>query len=328
MFPGCAVRDGGAPLVLKGIIVKSIRSYFLTALAAAVLCGGTVNARADAAGEYRSIIGELKAAMKNRTMSPVAYTDLVESRFGGFLKKYPDAPEAADAHLTLGQIYSRIGRFEDAVRHLGSFLGMRAGKPASELAVAKVILAGCHVSLENFDTAARIYRELVDSGRRIDPRVRKAASKELARIGTLKKLKIGFPAIEFSAVTTEGKRIKLADYRGKVVLLDFWASWCMPCKQELPNVKRVYGKYNKKGFEIIAISLDNDGAAFTSFVKEQNLPWPQVFDGKGWMGGVGQRYAVNSIPATFLLDRSGIIRQKGLRGEMLDKAVRDLLAEK
>jgi peroxiredoxin len=133
---------------------------------------------------------------------------------------------------------------------------------------------------------------------------------------------------DFSEKDTAGKPLSIANYKGKVVLLDFWATWCPPCRAELPNVIKTYNAYHNKGFEIIGISLDKDSAKLASFTKEQNMTWAQYFDGLMWQNKLATKYGITSIPATFLLDGQGTIIGKDLRGEELDKAVAKALAKK
>ncbi len=134
-------------------------------------------------------------------------------------------------------------------------------------------------------------------------------------------LKPGVPFPDFTETDLDGKPISIAAYKGKVVLVDFWATWCGPCVAELPTVLKAYEKYHDKGFEIIGISLDSDKEKLTSFIKQKNMPWQQFFDGKGWQNKLAGQYGINSIPATYLLDKDGKIIAKGLRGEALDTAV-------
>ena len=124
-----------------------------------------------------------------------------------------------------------------------------------------------------------------------------------------------------AAVDLDGKPISLADYRGKVVLLDFWAVWCGPCLGEIPRIKAVYEKYHDKGFEVIGVSLDEDAAALREFIKEKDMPWRQILDGQRWAGHLVQQYGVRSIPAPFLIDREGKVISVKARGSLLDELV-------
>jgi peroxiredoxin len=133
---------------------------------------------------------------------------------------------------------------------------------------------------------------------------------------------------DFEEKDLAGKPLSVANYKGKVVLVDFWATWCAPCVGELPNVIKAYEKHHSDGFEIIGISLDQDEKKLKNFTKEKNMTWQQYFDGKGWGNKLAGKYGVQSIPATYLLDREGKIIGKDLRGPALDEAVTTALAKK
>lgn len=133
---------------------------------------------------------------------------------------------------------------------------------------------------------------------------------------------------DFNEKDVAGKPLSVANYKGKVVLIDFWATWCGPCVHELPNVIKTYEKHHAKGFEIIGVSLDQDEKKLTNFTKEKNMTWQQYFDGKGWQNKLAAKYGVTSIPATYLLDADGKIIGNGLRGEELESAVAKALAMK
>lgn len=141
-------------------------------------------------------------------------------------------------------------------------------------------------------------------------------------------LAIGTKFPDFQEKDITGKPMSIASYKGKVVLVDFWATWCVPCVLELPNVLATYEKHHAKGFEIVGISLDQMEQKLTDFTKEKNMPWQQFFDGQAWQNKLAQKYGVNSIPATYLLDGEGKIIGKDLRGEDLEKAVAAARAKK
>jgi peroxiredoxin len=140
-------------------------------------------------------------------------------------------------------------------------------------------------------------------------------------------LAVGTAFPDFDVKDLDGKPLSVAGYKGKVVMLDFWATWCGPCVGEVPNVAAVYAKYHDKGFEIIGISLDRDGdkTKLTTFTKEHNMPWRQYYDGKYWTNELAVKYGVQSIPATYLLDGSGNIIGKDVRGPALEPAVKKAL---
>ncbi|MCE5231569.1 TlpA family protein disulfide reductase [bacterium] len=148
--------------------------------------------------------------------------------------------------------------------------------------------------------------------------VKEAAAQKLKTLGM-----IGKPVdIKFTAL--DGRKVDLAALKGKVVLIDFWATWCVPCVQEFPNVLKVYNQYHDKGFEIIGISLDADGNALKKFIKDKNVPWPQYFDGKEWENQISSRYGVDSIPAMWLVGKDGNVATLKAR-EDLEANIKTLL---
>ncbi|HXF41780.1 MAG TPA: TlpA disulfide reductase family protein, partial [Blastocatellia bacterium] len=117
----------------------------------------------------------------------------------------------------------------------------------------------------------------------------------------------------------------LEKHRGKIVLLDFWATWCIPCRADIPEVRKIWKQYGGDQFLIIGISLDSNRALFDGYVKEEQLTWPQYYDGLGWGNALARLYGVYAIPHTLLIDQDGVIQATGLRGEDLSAKVDELL---
>jgi peroxiredoxin len=150
----------------------------------------------------------------------------------------------------------------------------------------------------------------------------KAANK---KVDAIKGTMIGFKANNFTQNSPEGKPIKLSDFKGQYVLIDFWASWCKPCRMENPNVVSAYNRFKSKGFTVLGISMDNNKELWTAAIKADNLTWQHVSDLKGWGNEVGILYGVKGIPQNFLIDKEGKIVAKNLRGAELDEKLAEII---
>ncbi|MFL0298816.1 TlpA family protein disulfide reductase [Aquirufa novilacunae] len=150
----------------------------------------------------------------------------------------------------------------------------------------------------------------------------------VANLQRLQGVNEGAMAPEINLATPEGPNLALSSLRGKYVLIDFWASWCGPCRRENPNVVKTYAAYKDKGFEIYGVSLDQDREAWLKAIEKDQLVWKHVSDLKYWSSAGAQAYQVNSIPQTFLLDKEGRILAKGLRGAALDQYLAQLFKDK
>lgn len=164
---------------------------------------------------------------------------------------------------------------------------------------------------------------------KLDPKITGTQlAKDLkTNLDSLKKADIGSPAPDFSAPTPTGEPMSLKDALGKYTIIDFWASWCKPCRLENPNVVNVYNKYHAKGLNIISVSLDKaeQKDKWLQAIKDDKMDWYHVSNLQFWQDPIAKQYSVRSIPATFLLDENGIIIDKDLRGAALEAKIATLL---
>jgi thiol-disulfide isomerase/thioredoxin len=188
---------------------------------------------------------------------------------------------------------------------------------------------------------AQLYREVIRNDAKADELVKQLLAdykgtdfadtlgKEQEAAAAAKKIQdalaVGSKFPDFDEKDVAGQPFSIASHKGKVLLIDFWATWCGPCRAELPNVLATYQKHHPEGFDIIGVSLDEDQSKLTDYVKTMNMTWPQFFDGQGWKNKLAVKYGIESIPATFLLDGDGKIIGKDLRGEDLEAAVANAL---
>ncbi len=145
------------------------------------------------------------------------------------------------------------------------------------------------------------------------------------KVESMVNLFVGDPAPEFTLNNIDGNPVALSSLKGKIVLIDFWASWCKPCRAENPNVVKAYNKYKSKGFDVMSVSLDKDKNRWLAAIEQDNLSWKNhVSDLKAWGSVVVPMYGIEGIPFTLLIDKDGIILGKNLRGEDLEKKLAEV----
>lgn len=149
----------------------------------------------------------------------------------------------------------------------------------------------------------------------------------LTAVSAAAQLRTGTMAPEISLPDTKDSVVNLSSFKGKVVLVDFWASWCGPCRAANPSVVKLYNKYKGKGFEVFGVSIDSKKTAWVKAIKQDRIKYTQVNDVAGWYSKVAETWGVNEIPASFLLDKTGKIVAFDAEGAVLDKLVNELLQQ-
>jgi peroxiredoxin len=178
-----------------------------------------------------------------------------------------------------------------------------------------------------FNSPGANIARIKDLFNKLDPKLKETTQgkKIQQRIANFTDLSIGNIAPDFSAPTPDGKTASLKQSLGKVTIIDFWASWCGPCRKENPSVVALYNEFHSKGLNIIGVSLDKDGKKWMEAIEKDGLTWTHVSNLQFWTDPVAKMYNVNSIPATFILDAEGKIVAKDLRGEVLRAKIAELL---
>ena len=236
----------------------------------------------------------------------------------------PDAPEnvRADAGLVLLQLASLDfdrSRSEEAARSLAAAIQKFIDTHPDDARIPVLRMTEAQ-AMENYDPdrARKLYTELSGND---DPELSGAAK------GALELMAMRTTPLDLKFTAVDGSEIDLAALRGQVVLVDFWATWCPPCVEEVPELVATYEKFKDQGFTIVGISLDEDKGALEKFTTENKMTWPQFFDGKGWENEMAKRFKIQTVPTMWLLDREGKLIDANPRGR-LEEAVAAAVAAK
>lgn len=209
----------------------------------------------------------------------------------------------------------RIGDYHDLLREVKSKLT----HPKSRSVVFMDLALG-YRDEGNSQKAKELFQKVVDLGA-VPPMIERAKG----YLYELESLAVGEKAPDFEAETAGGEKIALSDLRGEVVLLEFWASWCAPCRPEIPHLKEVWSKYRGEDFRLIGISLDKNREDMMRFIEEEGLKWPQILVEKGWEGELANLYHVETLPKAYLIDREGRIAARDFRKKEIKEEVRQLM---
>lgn len=201
-----------------------------------------------------------------------------------------------------------------------AFIDSNAASPASLIPLGKLKVD------QDFDSFRKVRDGLIKTFPQSEytKQVATVVGQREAQLEREKVTSVGGEAREIALNDTAGNPVSLSSFRGKYVLVDFWASWCRPCRAENPNVVRMYNKYKDKGFEVFSVSLDNKKSRWVSAIAKDQLTWTHVSDLKGWKSAAAQLYGVQSIPYTVLVDPEGNIIAKQLRGAALESKLQEI----
>ncbi len=288
---------------------------------------------ANAAEVYGKLTKEIENLSKDvvASNSPEKQATIfkqIEGKLVAFRTRWPNTPEANDAGFQLGALNFGMQKYDVSTKYLNEYLGKTTAKDHEQAGFAHFYLAESYKAQGKYDLTEAEYKVILAKFSDVNSQLTDVTRGNLDNLATERKLAVGGEPVDFNVKSTDGKMLSPAAFKGKVLLIDFWATWCGPCVAEMPNVKNVYSKFHPQGFEIVGISLDQSRDRLDQYVKTNQIMWPQYFDGKWWNNDVAVRYGIKSIPTTILVDKAGKIRYKSLRGKQLENAVQQLLAEK
>lgn len=233
------------------------------------------------------------------------------------VNRYNEARNKGDA-TTMSAVQMEYQNMEKEVKSsLDNFIKTHSKSAVSGYAIYYNFQNANNVPAEELERVVGLLDKSI-----LDTKYGKLAQEKLNQLrGTT----IGYPALNFAQADPSGKMVNLTDLKGKYVLVDFWASWCGPCRAENPNVVNAYNKYKDKGFTVLGVSFDQNKDKWLQAIEADKLAWTQVSDLKGWGNEAGKLYGISSIPQNLLLDKEGKIVAKNLRGPELDAKLEEII---
>jgi len=276
--------------------------------------------------------------MKNTFLAAVAFAFVMVSGQRGFADQ---TNVIADLNALIVKVNAKLEQGSnteaDLTTELKAYDALYAkykGQKTDDVATILAMKAELYLEvLQDPEKAAEILQQIkhdlpdTETGKRVDAIVSELKP-QIDAEKIRRSLTVGTQFPDFNVKDVNGKPLSLASYKGKVVLVEFWATWCVPCRMELPYVLQAYQKFHAMGFEIIGVSLDDNPPMLTRFIQANGLTWPQYNDGKKFDNKLAVKYGIEGVPANFLLDDNGKIIGTDLRGEELEQAVAGALAKR
>lgn len=274
----------------------------------------TISAKIDSMDKARVGGSALNEELKdfNKAWGRIHNTAGIYYRMSDSVYKSQGGKPDSTSRSTLEKAYQKLQVFARNIQD--SFIRVHANSP-----VSAYVVDTRYAAYNEFDKVAEMFAVLGSESKNSYYGKKIKAGLDIAA-----KSAIGVIPV-FEQADTSGKIIKLSDFRGSYVLVDFWASWCGPCRKENPNLVNAYNQYHSKGFNIIGLSLDDKKAPWLKAIEQDSLTWTHVSDLKGWKNAVAVAYGVNVVPTSFLIDKEGKIIAKNLRGEALEAKLSELL---
>ena len=306
----------------------------LTSLVLIAYCTNYADAAPVKVGYKYQEIKAIAKKLKHRSASEDLEQLVEKSRT--FIAAHPKYKRVDEVYYLLGSALVQLEQVEEGIKVFEELIKDYPSARYVERCLLDLGLA--YDKLSKHDAADAAYEKLVNHpkyGSRSQAKFAKLLLEQVRseRKGELPKPPgarmnprdwIGHPALDFQVTDLKGEELSLKNFRGQVVLLDFWATWCGPCIAEMPKVKQTYEKYKDQKFQIIGISLDRSMEPLETYIEKKNLGWIHYWDKSRQ---VSNMYQVRGIPATFLIDGEGVIRKTNLRGSALKKAVAELVKE-